>query len=97
VNDKTRLNGITVGDVRKNGVISLSETDHGRILMPLILLRSINFHHLQLVEDDVINPLKLSSPQSLEKLLPISMLLQINLLCDLGEKETTYKEIIPGT
>jgi hypothetical protein len=96
VNDDTILNGVKIGDIRKNGVISLSEMHHGRILMPLVLLRVINHFHLHLVDDKHINPLNLSTPQSLEKLLSISMLLQINLLNDLGENSTTYKEIAPG-
>ena len=96
MDDNTRLNGVTDGDIRKGGMISLSNGTSGRILMPSVLLRAICFH-LRLVDDDCLNPLKLSTPQSLERLLPISMLLQTNLLFELGETETAYKDIVPGT
>jgi hypothetical protein len=95
VNDDTKLNGVTIGDVRKMGAISLSKTDHGLVLMPLILLRAIN-SDINVIHDDMINPLHLSSPQTLEQLLAVGMILRNNSLYDLGIKEASYGDLFPG-
>ena len=62
VTDSYVLNGITVGQVRASGIVSLSKITSGYIVMPQILLRSINYHHLKLLDDDSLNSLSLSTP-----------------------------------
>ncbi len=90
------LNGVSIGDVRKMGAISLSKTKGGLVLMPLILLRAIN-GEIHVIDDDMINPLHLSSPQTLEQLLAVGMILRNNVLYDLGITEASYEVLYPGT
>lgn len=92
-----RLNGITVEDIRSNGIVQLVPTAGEAtytIVLPLVTLRALNFT-LLLVPDQLLDPFKSVSASQFESTLGAIHVLRNNMLVNLGVPTARYRDLYP--
>jgi hypothetical protein len=94
-----KLNGITVEQALKTGILMLQEvkdnpTKH-TINVPLVLLRALNKGLGEDIPDEFLNPVHNIDDREFEKAMTILRVLRQNMLVATGKKTATYRELYP--